>query len=130
MKSKIIIFSVIWLLVIVPILHLIGFIPCIGPTYSESERVGYIIKFGKKGTIYKTLEGELYTGVPAGTTGIMIPSFQFTIHKSKAYLAKDIQNAIDNNLKVKIFYEQASFSSPIEGETSYFVTKIEPIKIK
>jgi hypothetical protein len=62
------------------VLFVAGFILYSNYTYSDGNRAGILIKFSKKGYIFKTHEGELNLGginpMPGNTMAIIFGNFQ------------------------------------------------------
>lgn len=89
---------------------------------SNGARVGYIIKFSKKGTVCKTWEGEL----ALTNAGASINTFTFSIDSDEndTLLIKSIQQSMDQGDKVKLVYHEVKWKNwwSNRGETNYFVT--------
>ena len=93
-------------------------------TYSEGIRSGSMIKVSKRGTIFKTYEGQLNVnafGAVKGKGGLN-ESFEFSIPNNPELFDK-IDGLIGQ--PVKLYYEEKYFLFPWLGETKYLVTKIE-----
>ena len=95
-------------------------------TYSEGTRAGQLIKFSKKGVIFKTHEGELNLGgLKTGNTndGLEGNLWQFSV------LDEDIINDLVNSegKRVKLSYKERYKAMPWTGETNYFITEVEII---
>jgi hypothetical protein len=91
--------------------------------YSEGDRVGTIIKVSKRGTIFKTYEGQLNVntfGAIKGKSGLT-ESFEFSIPDDPELIAK-----IDGLLgqPIKLSYEEKYYLFPWLGETKYLVTDV------
>lgn len=87
-------------------------------TYSDGERAGVIQKFGRKGYIFKTWEGELaMTTVP----GVAPVIWEFSCRDSEA--AERLGAAVGK--RVTVHYQQ-HVGIPVSwfGETPYFVTDV------
>jgi len=85
--------------------------------YSEGTRSGELIKFSRKGVIFKTWEGEISQGI----SGAQI--FQFSV------LDKDkdvIQGLQENEGKyVKLTYVERYATFMFWGDTKYFIQNVE-----
>jgi hypothetical protein len=85
--------------------------------YSEGTRSGELIKFSRKGVIFKTWEGEISQGI----SGAQI--FQFSV------LDKDkdvIQGLQENEGKyVKLTYVERYATFIFWGDTKYFIQNVE-----
>jgi hypothetical protein len=90
-------------------------------TYSAGNRVGYVLKFSKKGWLCKTWEGELSM---ATVPGVAPEKWAFTVRDDG--VARKIQTA--QGQQVDLLYEQHKFvPSSCFGETEYFVTDVRPL---
>jgi len=92
--------------------------------YSEGTRAGTIIKVSKRGTIFKTHEGQLNVnafGAVKGKGGLN-ESFEFSIPENPELLKK-IDGLIGQ--PVRLSYEEKYFLFPWLGETKYLVTDVE-----
>ena len=103
-------------------------------SYSEGSRDGMLIKFSKKGNIFKTYEGEIiilgFRGRSQGT--INSNSFSFSVEDQT--IADSLNAVIGKN--VKLHYNQYRKSLPWRGENyngkneelgQYIVDKIEKV---
>jgi uncharacterized protein YxeA len=95
-------------------------------TYSEGVRSGELIKFSKKGVLFKTYEGELSQGI----SGAQI--FKFSVMDSENQVIADLKEREGNY--VKLTYVERYKSFPWWGDTKYFITAVKkedsPFKIK
>ncbi len=114
----------IFLLLIVAGLVVTYFI--LGYTYSEGNRAGVLIKFSKKGFLFKTYEGELNIG---GMGNLPNTAQQNVIWE---FSCKD--NAVADTLmtlegrKVSLHYHELVKNLPWDGETKYFVDGAKAIQ--
>ncbi|MCW5909314.1 MAG: hypothetical protein KIS94_15715 [Chitinophagales bacterium] len=92
-------------------------------TYSEGNRAGVLIKFSKKGYVFKTYEGELNIGgmgnIP--NTAQMNVIWQFSV-KDKA-IADSLMGL--EGRKVSLHYKEKIKAMFWQGETNYFVDGVE-----
>lgn len=95
-------------------------------TYSEGSRAGTLMKFSKRGFVFKTYEGELNMGgvgnIPNTAQNNMVWNFSV---KDKAF-ADTLHNY--EGKKVILFYEEKMKALPWQGETNYFVYKVQEVK--
>lgn len=95
-------------------------------TYSEGNRAGMLIKFSTKGFVFKTFEGELNVGSVNTTVGSTVAN------NSWAFSVKDKQLANRLSLMegkmVRLHYKEKIKNLPWQGETKYFVDKVEVLK--
>jgi uncharacterized protein YxeA len=94
--------------------------------YSEGVRSGELIKFSRKGVVFKTYEGELSQGI----SGAQI--FKFSVMDSEAQVIADLKEREGNY--VKLTYVERYKTFPWWGDTKYFITAVKkedsPFKIK
>lgn len=93
-------------------------------TYSEGVRAGTIIKVSKRGTIFKTFEGQLNVEAFGAVKGksTMTEAFEFSIPED-ADLISEIESVTGR--RVKLYYKEKYFLFPWLGETKYLATKVE-----
>ena len=85
-------------------------------TYSEGVRSGELIKFSKKGTLFKTWEGEISQGI----SGAQI--FVFSVEKGDKEV---IEKLVEYQGKyVKVGYKERFDTFFWMGETKYYVTDV------
>ena len=87
-------------------------------TYSDGERAGVIQKFGRKGYVFKTWEGELAMTTAPGVAPVI---WEYSCRDSES--AKRLEGAVGK--RVTVHYEQ-KVGVPVSwfGETAYFVTGV------
>ena len=91
-------------------------------TFSEGNRAGILQKFSKKGSIFKTYEGELIMSSIASTGNTTIASEKFLFSVKDENVAKELFGLEGKN--VTLTYEQKRNHMPWSGDTNYFVTGI------
>jgi hypothetical protein len=91
-------------------------------TYSEGNRAGTLQKFSKKGSFFKTYEGELIMTSIATTGNTTIASEKFFFSVKDENVAKALFE--QEGKHVTLQYEQKRNHMPWSGETDYFVTGI------
>ncbi len=98
--------------------------------YSSGYRVGTIIKMSKRGVVFKTHEGQLHTGgVTAGAEGELASTiWDFSVKSGNEKILSSISEAADNQLRVKLFYDEKFFQWDFFGDTKYFVERVETLK--
>jgi hypothetical protein len=88
-------------------------------TYSEGNRAGVLIKFSKKGYVFKTFEGELNMGG--------VGNLPNTAQVNQIWLFSVTDKAVADSLmllegkKVSLHYNQVNKSLPWRGETNSYV---------
>lgn len=94
--------------------------------YSEGKRGGFVTQLSKKGYLFKTYEGELRMGGISEGDGTMNASkWEFSVSGSNKEAIANIEQAIQNGHRVSLTYEQKFFTLPWNGDTKFFVTKVE-----
>ncbi len=100
------------LLIIIGYFAFIYFVP-----YSEGVRAGELVKFSKKGVIFKTWEGEISQGVSEAQI------FKFSVEKGEKQVIEDLNNYQGELVKLSYIERYQSFFWL--GDTKYFITKVE-----
>jgi hypothetical protein len=85
--------------------------------YSEGVRSGELIKFSRKGVLFKTWEGEVSQGI----SGAQI--FKFSVLDRDADVIEDLNEA--EGRYVKLNYEERFSTFSWWGESKYFITAVE-----
>lgn len=97
--------------------------------YSEGKRGGFVNKLSNKGYLFKTYEGELRTGGLYDGDGTMTSSeWAFSVSGKNKEAIENLDLAIKNGSRVSLTYEEKFFTLPWNGETKYFVTKVEVLE--
>ncbi len=94
--------------------------------YSEGYRAGHIMKFSKKGVVFKTWEGQLDTGGLLGggeSEGAATTVWDFSVRDKE--VVKKIERAVDKGSNVKLFYTEKFYKLSFLGDTRYFVYDVE-----
>ena len=89
-------------------------------SYSEGVRAGKLVKFSKKGVLFKTWEGEISQGI----SGAQI--FTFSVLDKE----EEVINALNTyqGQYVKVEYIERFSTFYFWGDTKYFITKVTPEK--
>ena len=96
-------------------------------TYSEGNRAGTLIKFSKKGNVFKTYEGELnQIGLQhdAGSGQLMNNLWEFSV--KDAATAESLSHLEGKN--VSLHYKEIKHAFSWQGETNYFVDGVTEVK--
>ena len=97
-------------------------------TYSEGNRAGILIKFSKKGNVFKTYEGEVnqigLSQVPQG--GLMNNIWDFSV-KDPA-VAETLSHM--EGKSVSLHYKEIKHAFIWQGETNYFVDNATEVKLQ
>ncbi|MFK7032299.1 6-phosphogluconate dehydrogenase [Flavobacterium oreochromis] len=89
-------------------------------TYSEGTRTGELIKFSKKGYVFKTWEGELSQGLSGNKI------FSFSILDNENKTIEKLKNLEGRYVKVTYIERYKTF--PWWGDTTYFVANVQEEK--
>lgn len=84
--------------------------------YSEGVRAGELVKFSKKGVVFKTWEGEISQGVSEAQI------FKFSVEKGEKQVIDDL-NRLQGRF-VSLSYCERYKSFFWLGDTKYFITKV------
>ena len=119
--------SIIAILVVAGSIYIVFF-----ANYSTGYRVGTIIKMTEKGVLIKTIEGQMHTGGISGDSsdGDATSMWDFSVRKSNDEVRQAIEQAVDNGVRVKLYYEEKFYQWSFFGDTKYFVNKVEEVRDK
>lgn len=102
-------------------------------SYGDGYRAGALTKIAKKGFLFKTNEGEMYTatvinssGEPgdADGSGVINNIWYFSIKDDEALLNK-LEDALLNGHRVKLHYHQKYWKLFWVGDSKYVVDDME-----
>jgi hypothetical protein len=91
-------------------------------TYSDGTRTGLLQKFSRKGTVFKTYEGELILSSVESNTNVALASekFFFSVQdESVALQLEKLQGKIIN-----VNYKEKNRTLPWRGETVFIVDSV------
>ena len=94
--------------------------------YSEGNRAGVLLKFSKKGYIFKTYEGEINMGGINATTNGTLLNNMWAFSVTDPTVGESMMQY--EGKKVTVHYKQVIKNFAWQGETPYFVDKVEQIK--
>ena len=105
------------------VLFVIGFLLWSNWTFSEGVRAGYLIKLSRKGYVFKTYEGQLNLGGfrDSNQGNIVGNTWEFSVKKKDVY--EELQKL--EGKKVNLHYKEIVRAMPWQGDTNYFVYKVE-----
>ena len=92
-------------------------------TYSEGYRAGLLQKFSRKGSFFKTYEGELILSSVSGSNNVVIASEKFLFSVSNDSLSARLDTLQGRN--VIVHYRQKNSSLPWRGDTPYIVDGVK-----
>ncbi len=91
-------------------------------TFSKSARVGELYKFGEKGMLFKTYEGEL----SVSTKGAIGEKWAFSVNSNDKALIEELNNSMGK--QVKLDYNEKYVQLSWAGDTKYFITKAQKVQ--
>lgn len=95
-------------------------------TYSDGSRAGYLVKVTRKGVVFKTYEGQLNLGgiqtTPQG--GLSGNLWDFSMSNREVY--ESLSNL--EGKQVKLLYKERYKVFFWQGDTPYFVYKVQPLE--
>lgn len=96
-------------------------------TYSEGNRAGIVMKVSKKGTIFKTWEGQmnLETFGAMKTDNIVSETFSFSIEGGNQDLIDELNAAALSGDRVNLKYIERYVQVSWRGETKYFAVGVD-----
>jgi hypothetical protein len=94
--------------------------------YSSGYRAGVPIKISHRGVVFKTWEGQLNVGGLTSSPEGAIPStWEFSIYAQGDEVRQNIEEAIANGRRVKLYYHEKYVKFFWKGDTKYFVYKVD-----
>ncbi len=111
---------------ILAILSTAGYLWVCNWTYSDGTRAGTLIKISRKGVVFKTYEGQLNLGgIQADDqSGLMGNIWNFSVWDNDIY--QELQQF--EGKQVKLHYHQKYKAMPWQGDTDYFIQRVELVK--
>ncbi len=96
-------------------------------TYEDGVRSGVVIRIGKKGTIFKTYEGQLnlQTFGAVNRPNVISEVFDFSVERKNSALIQEIENVSLTGERVSLHYKKRYIVIPWRGNTKYFVYEIK-----
>jgi hypothetical protein len=100
--------------------------------YSEGTRAGFVIKVSKKGVFFKTWEGQLnlQSFGAASLNNSFSEVFDFSIPKGDTAIYRQLQEVSLTGERINMHYIEKLVKLPWNGDTKYFVTKIDRLEIR
>jgi len=89
-------------------------------TYSDGYRAGVLQKFSRKGTIFKTYEGEMILSSVQSNKNVALASEKFIFSVSDKNVALQLDSIQGKNIVVHYF--QKNNTLPWRGESPYIVS--------
>lgn len=101
-----------------------GCITGCGPSYSNGQRSGYVIKLSRKGVIYKSWEGEMALAGPSGFAPV---TWEFSVRDEA--VVKQLQEMVANGKRVTLTYNEWMWH-PAKIGTDYEVTAVQTDEVE
>lgn len=98
-------------------------------TFSDGSRVGKLVKFSKKGVVFKTYEGQLNVGGFAkDSDGDISPNvWSFSVYRGDDAIVRAIDRAMDEGQTVKLHYKEKFYQFDWRGDSKYFIYQVEEV---
>jgi len=93
-------------------------------TYSEGYRAGLLQKFSRKGSLFKTFEGELILSSVSGGKNVVIASEKFLFSVVNDSLSSSLDTLQGRD--VIVHYRQKNATLPWRGDSPYLVDGVKP----
>lgn len=92
-------------------------------TYSDGYRAGLLQKFSRKGTFFKTYEGEMILSSVQSNANVAIASEKFLFSVTDKNLANRLEQMQGDNIIVH--YNQKNAALPWRGDSPYIVDSVK-----
>lgn len=92
-------------------------------TYSDGYRAGMLQKFSRKGTIFKTYEGEMILSSVQSNKNVALASEKFQFSVADHDVAVQLEQMQGKN--VVVHYTQKNNTLPWQGETVFIVNSVK-----
>jgi hypothetical protein len=113
-----------WLIAFIVIVIVITFCWKYFYTYSDGYRAGLLQKFSRKGTLFKTYEGELVLSSVSGNNNTVIASEKFYFSVTIDSLAAQLDTL--QGRSVIVHYRQKNSPAFWRGDSPYIVDGVKP----
>lgn len=91
-------------------------------TYSDGYRYGLLQKFSRKGTVFKTYEGEMILSSVKSNTNVPIASEKFYFSVTDKGVAQQMDNLQGH--AVTVHYKQKNSAAFWRGDSEYIVDSV------
>ncbi len=113
-------------LVLLSLVASIGYYFFARMTFSEGSRAGYLVKISKKGVVFKTYEGQLnLAGLGQDGAANMTNDNVWDFTAANETVFYELQKY--EGKKVALHYKERYKVFPWQGETKYFVYRVEAV---
>ncbi|MEM6629279.1 MAG: 6-phosphogluconate dehydrogenase [Bacteroidota bacterium] len=106
------------------LLAILGGSVAIFANFSDGYRVGRVIKLSRKGYVFKTWEGQLNLEALSQDEGI----WEFSVERGDDEIRNQIDEAVEEGYRVKLYYKEKYFQFDWRGKTKYFIYNVEKIE--
>jgi hypothetical protein len=113
-----------WMISLIVIILIIVFYWKYFYTYSDGYRAGLLQKFSRKGTLFKTYEGELVLSSVSGNNSAVIASEKFYFSVISDSLAANLDTL--QGRSVIVHYHQKNSPLFWRGDSPYLVDGVKP----
>ena len=108
------------------VFFIIGYFAFASFTYSEGSRTGMLLKFSRKGYVFKTWEGQLNLGGISQQGGSILNNmWDFSVLDSEKETIEQLNKY--EGKRIRLSYKEKMRHFPWQGETNYFVYKVEAV---
>ncbi|MEO0471408.1 MAG: hypothetical protein AAF206_17390 [Bacteroidota bacterium] len=98
-------------------------------TLSDGSRVGNMVKFSRKGVVFKTYEGELNLGgLAQNAGGDLSEIWKFSVHRGDESIIQEINTAMEKGHRVRLHYKEKFFQFDWRGDTKYFIDQVDIVE--
>ncbi len=108
---------------VIVLLAILGGSVAVFANYSDGYRVGRVIKLSRKGYVFKTWEGQLNLEALSQNQGI----WEFSVHRGDEGIRDDINKAVEQGYRVKLYYKEKLMQFDWRGKTKYFIYDVEKV---
>lgn len=116
----------VWTIIIVLVVISIYFFYITSYTYSEGNRAGRLIKFSRKGFVFKTYEGEMNLGGINTTNGGVMINNMWVFSVTESAVGDSLSKYEGHDITVH--YKEKIRALPWRGDTKYIVDKVVQVR--
>ncbi len=92
-------------------------------TFSDGYRAGLLQKFSRKGTVFKTYEGEIILSSVQSSKNVALASEKFLFSVADSEVAMQLEQLQGKN--VVVHYSEKNNTLPWRGETVFVVSSVK-----
>jgi hypothetical protein len=92
-------------------------------TFSDGYRAGLLQKFSRKGTVFKTYEGEMILSSVQSSKNVALASEKFLFSVADGEVALQLERLQGKN--VVVHYTEKNRTLPWRGETTFIVSSVK-----